>query len=177
MKRRGSISMVGMVVLAGVGHAWFARAEERSKTSLKDLAWMVGDWRTEVGGGQLQESWAPPQGDAMIGTFRWGKKDGTTSLFEFLTIVDDGGELVFRFRHFGKGLAAWEEKDAPLTFKLTRSSEQEAVWENPTQKALMKMTYRKDGADKLNIALESTGKDGAPSKQEYHFTRAKAGGS
>ena len=113
----------------------------------------------------------------MCGTFRWVKKDGKTSLFEFLTITDDGGELAFRFRHFSRSLKAREEKDAPLTFKLTRATEQEAVWENPEQKALMKMTYRREGADKLTVTLESTGKEGAAGKQEYHFTRSKSGGS
>ncbi len=177
MLRRGSMAVIGIVACAGFGHTWIARAQEKPKIALKDLAWMIGDWRTEVDGELLQESWLAPLGDAMCGTFRWVKKDGKTSLFEFLTITDDGGELAFRFRHFSRSLKAWEEKDAPLTFKLTRATEQEAVWENPEQKALMKMTYRREGADKLTVALESTDKDGAVGKQEYHFTRSKSGGS
>ena len=80
---------------------------------IADVAWIAGHWETVFQDSLLQEHWSEPAGDSMMGMFRWLKKDKTW-IYELLTIREESGSLVFRFRHFSDKLSAWEEKESRL---------------------------------------------------------------
>lgn len=116
-------------------------------TGIAALAWMAGDWRTEPGKRQVDEHWSAPSGGSMLGMSRT-VADGTTREFEFLRIVEraDG---VFYVAHPGARSPGTE-------FKLTRSGDGEAVFENPQHDFPKRITYRR-GADGTLTAVVDGG--------------------
>jgi hypothetical protein len=98
---------------------------------IADVAWIAGHWESKRPAALLQEHWSEPAGDGMMGMFRWLKKDKTW-IYEILAIREEGGSLVFRFRHFSDKMHAWEEKEKPLMFRLVSLTKREAVFENPS---------------------------------------------
>ncbi|HEX6852917.1 MAG TPA: DUF6265 family protein [Candidatus Polarisedimenticolaceae bacterium] len=116
-------------------------------TGIAALAWMAGDWRTEPGKRQVDEHWTAPSGGSMLGMSRT-VADGSTREFEYLRIVAraDG---IFYIAHPGARSPGTE-------FKLTRSSEGEAVFENPQHDFPKRITYRL-GADGTLTAVVDGG--------------------
>jgi len=161
--------MLGAVVFLG-----WARTEGQDKTAkpgIAAVAWLEGNWNTAKDNGTLQELWSAPSGDSMMGAFRWSR-DGKVWLFEMLSIVEESDGVVFRFRHFGRDLSAWEEKNDPLTLKLIQSSADELVFENGEGERPKRMTYKRIDADTLGVRLESM-ENGKPSTLEFEFKRKK----
>lgn len=109
-------------------------------TGIAALAWMAGDWQTAPGGRQVDEHWTAPAGGSMLGMSRT-VADGTTKEFEYLRIVEraDG---VFYVAHPGARSPGTE-------FKLTRSSDGEAVFENPQHDFPKRITYKRSSEGTL----------------------------
>ena len=104
---RKSVLCATLVLTTAGGFGALALADQTAgKGRIKELAWMTG-------------------------LFRWSKK-GAAWMFELLTITEEGSDVVFRFRHFGRNLHAWEEKTEPLVLKLVESSAGRAVFESST---------------------------------------------
>ena len=136
---------------------------------LTALSWLAGTWQTKVGGDDLEEHWSAPAGDSMMGVFRW-VKNGKVWMFELLTIVVEGDDVVLRLKHFNNKMVGWEEKDKSLSWKLVKTGAEELVFENPDQKQPTKLSYRRSGENGLNVRLEAE-RDGKPSVEEFTFTR------
>jgi hypothetical protein len=161
-----SVRTVISIALACAGlltlRAATSRAQDESadpRPSIKDLAWIAGDWRSEDGDNHLQEHWDAPLGDSMMGMFRWVRGDRLW-ITEHITIVDDGDKIVYRFRHFGRGLDAWEDKKDPITFDLLSLSDGRAVFENPdpSRGRPKRILYLRDG-DTLTVRLEGENRE------------------
>lgn len=87
--------------------------------ALAQMDWLVGQWSGEgIGGARAMESWLPPAGDTMVGTFIQTTDDGTIRFTEHLYLMEEGGTLVLRLKHFNADLTGWEEKDGMVTFRL-----------------------------------------------------------
>jgi len=87
--------------------------------SLAEAGWLIGQWRgTGIGGAPAMESWLPPTGNTMVGTFIQQDEDGAVRFTEHLYLMEEGGSLVLRLKHFNPDLTGWEEKDDLLTFRL-----------------------------------------------------------
>lgn len=92
--------------------------------SLDRLGWLVGQWTGEgIGGAPAHESWLPPSGDTMVGTFVQEDGKGGIRFTEHLYLQEDGETLVLRLKHFNADLTGWEEKDDMLTFRLVALEE------------------------------------------------------
>lgn len=92
---------------------------ESPPASLADMDWLVGQWRgTGIGGAPALESWLPPTGGTMIGTFVQETPEGGIRFTEHLYLMEEEGTLVLRLKHFNADLTGWEEKDDMLTFRL-----------------------------------------------------------
>ena len=59
-----------------------------------DLAWLAGTWCGDSGGVYNEEVWLAPRGGSLLGMHR-DTRAGALRGFEFLRIVEDGGELVY----------------------------------------------------------------------------------
>jgi hypothetical protein len=146
-----------------------ARAQAPARTRVSELAWMAGSWRGEAGGALSEETWAAPEGDAMVGMWRL-VADGKTRIFELLVLREDDDGVALRLRHFDPVLVAREEKDKPLVLRLVQSGPREAAFEGPSvsgEPGLVRIHYRRPADDTLVAALERPGKP----KEEFSFRR------
>lgn len=87
---------------------------------LADISWLQGSWEGEgIDGAPALEAYTPAAGGQMVGHFRQLNKDGTVMFYELITIVEEGGSLAYRLKHFNADLTGWEEKDKVVSFPLT----------------------------------------------------------
>lgn len=87
--------------------------------SLEQMDWLIGQWvGTGIDGAPAMESWLPPSGDTMVGTFVQETGEGGIRFSEILYLMEEEGTLVLRLKHFNADLTGWEEKDGMLTFRL-----------------------------------------------------------
>ena len=92
---------------------------ESPPASLEDIDWLAGQWSgTGIGGAPAMESWLPPTGPTMVGTFVQTSDEGGIQFSEILYLMEEEGTLVLRLKHFNADLTGWEEKDGMLTFRL-----------------------------------------------------------
>jgi len=134
--------------------------------TLADVAFMEGHWRGGDPGDLSEEVWSGPEGDSMVGMWRYVAK-GRARIFEVLTLTTEGPNVVLRIRHFDPKLVAREEKDKAVELPLVAKGPREAVFEGPEYdaKGTVRLTYRQDG-DSLTAVLEKAG-----GKQEFRFRR------
>lgn len=138
--------------------------------TVDDLAWMAGRWAGTMGEDSLEEHWSVPAGGTMMGMFRWMKKGGAISVFEFLTIESSPQGPVYYMRHFNSGLIAWEEKDAPLRCPLTASGPRQATFSCDGEAT--KLTFKRTSETTMTVLLERQ-RDGKASAMEFVYTLAK----
>jgi hypothetical protein len=105
---------------------------------------MAGAWRGRRGADTVEEHWSGPEGESLMGMFRW-LREGKARFFELLTIEAEGECLVLRIKHFHPGLKGWEEKDQAVSFDLVQLGHQEAVFYERSEKKVQWMVYRRDG--------------------------------
>lgn len=87
--------------------------------TLADMEWLVGQWSgTGIGGAPAMESWLPPTGSTMVGTFVQESGEGSIRFTEHLYLMEEQDTLVLRLKHFNADLTGWEKKDDMLTFRL-----------------------------------------------------------
>jgi len=143
--------------LAGTLVLFFAASQSDSPkgAAVHELGWLSGRWVVEGEGQYIEETWSPAREDAMVGCLRWARK-GNVWLYELMSIErDDGGGLVFRLRHFGRGLEPWKaEAEGPLAYPLASLAENEAVFENPGRSDPRRFVYSREG-DELSVRLET----------------------
>ena len=122
----------------------------RPAATLDAVAWMAGGvWRGDGLGGVTEESWSQPAAGAMMGMFRLvkGGAEGRAEVafYEFLTMVEEGGSLVLKLKHFNADLTGWEEKGGFVTFRLVRVTPDAIYFDG--------LTFRREGPDKMTIFL------------------------
>lgn len=111
---------LGLAVPAGaqetrVGEDGF----ESPPATLADMGWLVGQWQgTGIGGATATESWLPPTGTTMVGTFIQQTDEGAIRFTEHMYLMEEQGSLVLRLKHFNADLTGWEDKDGVVTFRL-----------------------------------------------------------
>jgi len=129
---------------------------------------MAGHWVGGDPGDVSEEVWAAPEGDSMMGMWRYVAK-GRARIFEVLTLTAEGRNVVLRIRHFDPKLVAREEKDRAVELPLVAKGPREAVFEGPEYdvKGTVRLTYRY-GDDSLTAVLEKEG-----TKQEFRFRRRR----
>lgn len=92
--------------------------------SIEQLSWLVGQWSgTSIDGAPAIESWLPPVGGTMVGTFVQETDEGAIMFTEHMYIVAKGDSLAIKVKHFNADLTGWEEKDDMLTFRLVAMEE------------------------------------------------------
>ena len=134
---------------------------------LGDLAFVAGHWKGTEGAVSIEEVWTKPEGDAMTGMFRI-VSGGKTRITEFMAFEQREAGPVLVMRHFGPGLIAREEKDAPLVWTLEKVEPNHAVF--VIEKAGTKLDFLRQGAS-LTITLEKT-QDGKTTRSPFTSTLA-----
>ncbi len=121
-------------------------AQEKSSTSINDLAWIAGHWQGEGLGGKFEETWNKPFGGEMIGMFKL-VKDGKVVFYEILTIVPKDKSFVLRLKHFNSKLEGWEEKDKSVEFPFVSASKTEIKFNG--------LTFKKISDDQMQIVVRT----------------------
>jgi hypothetical protein len=112
--------------------------------TLRDMAWLAGEWTGAGLGGVTDEVWSPAASGAMMGMFRL-VKDGKVVFYEFLTLVEEGGSLVLKLKHFNADLTGWEEKADFVSFRLLKVA--------PDVAHFAGLTFKRVGDDRAEIFL------------------------
>jgi hypothetical protein len=133
------------------------RLEQLTTTTLTEISWLVGNWRSAQAGLIIEERWIPPAGGAMLGVSRT-LKGGQMIGFEFLRLVERDGTLVYIAQPDGR---------PPVEFMLTAMTENSATFENPMHDfpKMITYTWRDDGS------LQAVVSDGAQNQQTFEFNR------
>ncbi|MEO1369587.1 MAG: DUF6265 family protein, partial [Acidobacteriota bacterium] len=130
--------------------------------SIDDVAWLGGYWRGEGLGGDTEELWGAPIGDRMVGSFTFSK-GGELVFAETMMLVEEGGSLVLKIKHFNPDFSGWEEKDDFVSFPLVRVGRSEVFFSG--------LTFRRTG-DTLEAYVVAGGDDGT---QELAFQFKRTG--
>jgi hypothetical protein len=127
---------------------------------VSDLGWMAGHWAGAIGRAQGEEHWIAPKAGTMLGVSRTIVKDRTVA-FEFLRIERRADGIYYVAQPGGR---------APTDFKLTKSTNTLAVFENPKHDHPKVITYRLDDAKSL-VAIIEGDEGGQHKRQEFRFNR------
>ena len=136
---------------------------ESPQASLAQMDWLVGQWSGDgIGGNPAMESWLPPTGSVMVGTFLQQGEDGEIQFTEHLYLMEEEGTLVLRLKHFNADLTGWEEKDDMLSFRL--------VAIEPCAAYFRALTLRCADADKPGEGLVAAVRMSSGNELLFNFT-------
>lgn len=156
--------------VAAAGRASAQVVSNPTSTSVGDLRWLAGKWIGNVGNAVAEEHWSEPGAGALMGMFRW--LDGErVSVYEFMLIEQTPEGATLRLKHFNAGLRGWEEKDQSVVLRATEVGDAIVVFERTDPQPRLRISYRRDGADRLVSILERWTGD-APARDTFEYRRA-----
>jgi hypothetical protein len=118
-------------------------SQER-KPTIENLSWLSGCWERSGGSRQTVEQWMKPAGGTMLGMSRT-VANGRTVEYEHLLLHQVGDTIYY---------VATPSRQQQTSFKLIRSSAQEAVFENPEHDFPQRIIYRLDADGSLVARIE-----------------------
>lgn len=163
MTRRAPLAAVALAVLALAPLAAGAAPAAAPAEPLERLAFLTGCWRGGDGDTVIEEHWLPPAGGVMVGLSRTVAK-GELEIFEFLRLQAKDGAW-----HY----VAQPNGVPPTWFRLTRLTDDEALFEQPAHDFPQKIRYRKVGDDELHAEIAGPGRDGRERSFPYRYRRAE----
>jgi hypothetical protein len=166
MTRLRILTFVALMTALAAAPAFSQGRAPLRTAALRDVAFIAGRWSGEMDGGKTQEWWSAPEGDGMLGMFRY-VKDGKSVFYELMSIDQTAEGPVLRLRHFGPGLVAWEEKDGATSWPLVELAADRAVFEVPDGRK--RLTYHRASERAMTITLEEM-ENGAWKSQPFTFT-------
>lgn len=127
--------------------------------------WLEGLWQGEgIDGAPATESWLPPAGNTMVGTFVQQAPEGGILFTEHMYLVEDGDSVALKLKHFNADLTGWEDKAGMVTFPLLSLDVCAAYFNG--------LTIRCDGNDKLVVAVRMKSDQPEPKELLFRFNRA-----
>jgi hypothetical protein len=126
--------------------------------TLKQLAWLAGEWTGERGRAIIEERWTPAAGGAMLAVSRTIANDRLVA-FEFLRIVEREGGLVYIAQPNGR---------PPTEFVLTKIDAASATFENPEHDFPKAVRYTRRDDGRLEATVSGANGEKA---QTFVFTR------
>lgn len=142
---------------------------ESPPATIDQAAFLIGQWIGEgIGGATALESWLPPTGNTMVGTFVQQTGEGDIRFTEHLYLMEENGSLVVKLKHFNADLTGWEDKEGMVTFRLLAIEDCAAYFHG--------LTLRCEGADGLVAAVRM--QSDKPEIQEllFNYRRMESGG-
>jgi hypothetical protein len=133
-------------------------ASPGSPGELAEVAFISGTFRGPSGDTEIEECWSEPRARSMLGTGRT-MRAGKTVFFEFLAITRDEQGIVY---------TAWPKGGPSTPFRMTKSSANEVVFENPAHDFPKRILYRKDPSGDLVTRVEGD-EAGVPHVEEQRL--------
>ena len=148
------------LIVIGCAVTCFA-PEPPAKAKIESAGWLAGTWESNESGRSVTEHWMPPAGGTMLGLSRTIAR-GRTVEHEFLVLrQDEDGGLSY---------VAQPSRQAEATFKLTKATTTELVFENPEHDFPQRIHYTLKNATNLVAIVEGT-KNGKTRRVEFNYTR------
>lgn len=119
--------------------------EESASASVSDLSWLVGSWQDSLRPNQWEVWKANSKG--MHGQGLNITADGDTTVFEDISLVQDGKQVFF--------IADVKGQDYPVKFTATRLEKGLAVFENPKHDFPKYISYQLLEEGKNNVMTSS----------------------
>ncbi len=136
---------------------------------VNQLWWLEGLWQGEgIDGAPATESWLPPTGNTMVGTFVQQTPEGGILFTEHMYLVEEGDTVALKLKHFNADLTGWEDKAGMVTFRLLSLDVCAAYFSG--------LTIRCDGNDKLVVAVRMKSDAAEPKELLFRFNRAARSG-
>ncbi len=128
--------------------------------TLADLDWIEGTWRSESVDAKgvrsiAEEHWGAAIGETRLGWFR-ALRDGRARFYEFEALRRDSAGVSLVIKHFSGDFTGWEAADSAAVYRLVRTGEREAHFENRRDAEFPRMSWRAWG-DSLRVTLEGDG--------------------
>ncbi len=171
MKLFRTVLMIAM--LAVVGSSQVKNTENTVKladgakspsASVKDIAWLAGNWSGTGMGGVSDETWGTPNNGVMVGTYRL-VINNKPIFYEMMWMMEHEGSLILRLKHFSSELVGWEEKDKTVDFRFVNKTGNRMNFSG--------LTYEQTSKNKLTIYLALRQKDGTLKEESFVLTRSK----
>ena len=121
--------------------------------------WLIGTWETKTDGGDLIEIWSKTNDSTYTGGSYFIKSKDT--LHHESIVMSQKGEEVF-YVPTVKG----QNNDQPVSFKMTKQTADEMVFENPKHDYPQKIIYKQIAKDSM-VATISGIQQGKPSSDSY----------
>jgi len=125
-----------------------------------DAAWLAGDWIGQGLGGASEEAWLLPAAGSLAGAYR-GSRGGQVTFYELMTVVEAGGSLSFRLKHFAPDLRGWESPERAVEFPLVRASRSALYFDG--------LTYRRSAEGLESWVVIGMG-DGGTRPERFLYT-------
>lgn len=149
MKTRVLIATAAATAIAFLAFADQTESLTPANATLKDVAWLVGDWRSENAKRVSSEYWFPAEAGVMFGLNRSMQND-TIIFFEYMRLTVADGVLTFIASPAGQPGAS---------FKLVAIRPNHAEFANPKNDYPQRIIYQRD-RDTLAARIEGPGKSG-----------------
>ena len=134
-------------------------------TALENSNWLIGRWENNSKEGNLSEFWSKANDSTFHGEsyFVIGKD---TVFGEKVELKQRGNDFIYEAR------VAKQNDEKPVPFKMTSSSENEMIFENPAHDYPNKIVYQKVSNDSL-VAEIFGNKDGKTKSEVFKMKRVK----
>jgi hypothetical protein len=148
-------------IVAIVSFAALASAQERG--ALNGLGFLAGCWEARLGALVIEEQWMRPLGGVMLGVGRTVKGDKAVHT-EFLALRESGGEVNY--------IAHPSQNPSPTAFRMIKTGDGEAVFENPKHDFPQKISYRRLPDGSLLAQIEGV-QGGKPRAETFPYRRVR----
>jgi hypothetical protein len=147
------------------------RMQVGNACTMDDLKFMAGDWRSADGNSHGEEQWTWTAASTLSGS-SWFAEGTTLKFAEVLSISGQDSMIEMHLRRFDGALNhAWEDKDAPMIFRLARCERALAVFDGTGTKEGEHITYTRSGGS-LTFVGDFLRK-GAPFRLEVRMRAVK----
>ncbi|MGG7036939.1 MAG: DUF6265 family protein [Flavobacterium sp.] len=141
------------------------KIDENKFEKLKAMDWLIGDWNQILSDGKLIENWKI-ENDSTYSAKNYFIKANDTIHSENIKLSQKNDELIYSAQVIG------QNDDEFIDFKLTSTTENTFVFENPKHDYPQKITYKKVNSTTL-MATISGKQNGKPSSENYFMKRTK----
>jgi hypothetical protein len=141
---------------------------QKPDPALQPLAFLSGHWTSDSAEGQEEEYWSQAMGKSMVGAYRL-MKDGNAVFYEFWAIEIEDGKVLFKMKHFDRGLVGWEDKADLVRLPLIVGGAQDISFAKPD--GSLSIRYQRNG-DELVSTLRRI-KDGKPKEDIFRLHRSR----
>ncbi|GJM13765.1 MAG: hypothetical protein DHS20C12_21680 [Pseudohongiella sp.] len=151
MKNHKTITSMALLALMAFSGSSFAGPP----ATIADIAWMTGNWAGALGPNQLEENWIMGEGGSIAAMVRM-TGEGSTSMFEMITIEEVEGSLVLHIQQWDPGMVSRTE--GPQEMELVEVTENSVKFKATSEGGMSGLGYSHPDADTFMIHVENPGR-------------------